>query len=162
MRKGDMRQEVRRCDVFLRHAAGAAVCLVLTMSFSSPALAQGTPSRQQTPFEGSWTGLCQDGKPFVFVTLRADGDTLTGTVSLGNATFGYVAGKAGTCTTVEPASRHHAMAARVTSVEGKRLTVEAVRGPRLEIVLTGADTARMRFLSVGLDDNFFEIRKTTA
>ena len=35
-------------------------------------------------YAGAWEGKCQDGRTFVVLVLRADGDQLAGTVSIGN------------------------------------------------------------------------------
>jgi len=35
-------------------------------------------------YAGTWEGKCQDGRTFVVLTLRAEGDQLAGTVSIGN------------------------------------------------------------------------------
>ena len=35
-------------------------------------------------YAGTWEGKCQDGRTFVVLALRAEGDQLAGTVSIGN------------------------------------------------------------------------------
>jgi hypothetical protein len=98
-------------------------------------------SNAGAPFAGRWKGVCQDGKAFVLLTLRATSNQIEGTISLGNVNLGNSAGnKSGTCTATDPASRDHSTSIKDAVVDGQKLTFQSSRGLQVEIILTGRDT----------------------
>jgi hypothetical protein len=110
-------------------------------------------------FAGTWTGLCQDGKPFVILSLHVVSNKIEGTVSIANANYGGSSSNGASCTVQDPASPDHAMPILRTVVEGKKLTMDT-RGPQVQIVLTGKDAARLSFPTEDNAEAFFEIHKT--
>jgi hypothetical protein len=140
---------------------------VLTVSTLLAALLT-TPLSAQTDdaapsiesFAGTWTGLCQDGKVFVILSLHVVSNKVEGTISIANANFGASSAKgAGSCSVTDPASPDHAMQIVHPTVDGSKLTGDT-RGPQIEIDLTGKDTARLRFPSADNANAFFELHKT--
>ena len=123
------------------------------------------PRAANTPtaasFAGTWKGVCKDGKTFVLITLRFDGDKVEGTLSLGSINLGNPgANGAGTCTVTEPAVAEHSVPILRTMVAGNRMILDS-SGPELQMVLTGESTAQLRFPSESSDATYFEIRRTS-
>jgi hypothetical protein len=141
------------------------LCVVL-LGISSPVLlpqsdASGSVNNRAA-FAGTWKGVCQDGKPFVFLTLRSTSSEIEGTISLGDVNLGNsAADKGGTCTATNPASRDHSMSIKNAAVDGQKLTFESSRGTQVEMILTSKDTAKLRFPGTPMEDASFEIHKAT-
>ena len=139
---------------------------VLLIAISAPLLwaqsdASG-PSNAGAAFAGMWKGVCQDGKPFILLTLRSTSNEIEGTMSLGNVSLGDSAGnKVGSCTATDPASRDHSTSIKDVVVDGQKLTFESSRGPQVEITLTSRDTAKLRFPGTPMEDASFEIHKAS-
>jgi hypothetical protein len=49
------------------------------------------------------------------------------------------------------------MSIKDATVDGQKLTFEASRGPQIEMILTGKDSAQIRFPGTALADASFEI-----
>lgn len=136
---------------------GSVGPLVCNLSAQADAAALPNP----TVFAGTWKGVCQDGKPFVLITLRFVANKVEGTISLGDIHLGNPATNgAGTCTATTPANAEHSMPILSAMVDGKRLVFDS-RGPQLEMILTGETTAQLRFPSESMAASYFEIRKAS-
>jgi hypothetical protein len=143
------------------------LCCVVLLGISSPVLRPQSDasghSNSRAAFAGMSEGVCQDGKPFVFLTLRSTSSEIEGTISLGDVNLGNSAGtKGGTCTATNPASRDHSMSIKNAAVDGQKLTFESSRGTQVEIILASEDTAKLRFPGTPMEDAAFEIHKTTS
>jgi hypothetical protein len=154
--------QLRKCASTV-HPSPMHLC-VLLIAISAPLLrAQSDASRSsdtRAAFSGRWKGVCQDGKAFILLTLRSTSNEIEGTLSLGNVTLGDSAGNnGGTCTATDPASRNHSTSIKDAAVDGQKLTFESSRGPRIEIILTSRDTARLRFPGTPMEHASFEIHK---
>lgn len=138
-------------------------CVVWIALLGSILLAQSDASGSSNSgaaFAGMWKGVCQDGKPFILLTLRSASNEIVGTVSLGNVKLGNSAGdKGGACTVADPADREHSMAVTNAAVNGQKLTFEASRGPQVEMTLANENTAKLRFPGTPMEDVSFEIHK---
>src|SRR5579864_744076 len=65
----------------------------------------GAADQSLTDFAGTWRGICQDGNPFVILTIRVNGGILAGDISIANMQGGN-----GQCATVTDApTAEHAM-----------------------------------------------------
>ena len=140
-------------------------CVVL-LGISSPVLRPQNDAsgsfNNRAAFAGMWKGECQDGKPFVFLTLRSTSSAIEGTISLGNVDLGNSTGnKGGSCTATTPASHDHSMSIKNVAVDGQKLTFESSRGTQVEMILASEDTAKLRFPGTPMEDASFEIHKTT-
>lgn len=108
-----------------------------------------------------WKGVCQDKKPFVLLTLRSTSNKIVGSVSLGNVQLGNSGeNKGGICTATDPANREHAIPIENATLDGRKLTFKASRGPEMEMILTSDDTAKLRFPGTPMEDVSFEVHKT--
>lgn len=109
-------------------------CVVLIGASGTILRAQAhpsSPSNNSAAFAGSREGTCQDGKPFVLLTLRPTTDDIEGTISLGNVNLGNSPeNKGGTCTTTDPASPGHSMPIKHALVDGQKLTLEFLEACR--------------------------------
>ena len=47
------------------------------------------------------------------------------------------------------------------TLDGRKLTFKASRGPEIEMILTSEDTAKLRFPGTAMEDVSFEVYKTT-
>lgn len=151
-----------------KHHSGIApspllIC-VLLIAVLGPLLQAQTnasrPSNAGPAFAGMWRGVCQDGKAFVLLTLKSTSNEIEGTISLGNVSLGSSAeNKSGTCTATDPASPDHSASIKDAVVVGQKLTFQSSRGPRVEIILTSRDTAKLSFPGTPMEDASFEIHK---
>ncbi len=155
---------IGRCFCRSKRIAWATVLwfsLMGPLASSLSAQVDAASSPNPALFAGTWKGVCQDGKPFVLITLRFVANKVEGTVSLGNIKLGEPAANgAGTCTSTTPATAEHSMPILSAMVDGKRLVFDS-RGPQLEMILTGDATAQLRFPSESMAASYFEIHKAS-
>jgi hypothetical protein len=112
------------------------------------------------PLGGEWVGTCQDGRPFVMVSLRQAVSGYSGTISLGNLKITSPPGApTGACAVNDPASPDHAMKITNTVVRNGLLTFDSDRGQEYEMKRTGVDTADMRFVGTNRDESWFGLRR---
>lgn len=139
-------------------------CSVLLILLLIPVLrAQNqasNPAANKAAFAGMWKGVCQDGKPFALLTLRAAANRMDGTMSLGNTVFGNPSGKTGTCSVTDPANEEHSKAIKNAVIEGQKLTFETSSGQQVEMILASDKTARLEVMDTPMQDAIFEIHKT--
>src|ERR1700735_111239 len=123
--------------------------VALAMAFPWTQAAQNSaPDEGLRSFAGTWRGLCQDGNPFVILSLKVNGRDLTGDISMA-----HMNGDNGQCTTViDPPSPQHAMKISGVKVEGKTLSFQGSPRARFEVSLAGARTAKLKFLGTPVED----------
>jgi hypothetical protein len=142
----------------------ALVCMLL-LSPMHPTLTAQTKaptSVNRSSFAGTWRGLCDDGKPFVLLTLSPTSNQIEGTISLGNVKFGSsTVSNSNTCTVADPADAAHATTIKNAALDGSRLTFEYSQGQQIEVDLTHPGTAKLRFLGTPYEETSFVINKTS-
>ena len=112
-------------------------------------------------FAGTWKGVCQDGKPFVLITLRFVANKVEGTLSLANVKLGDPAANgAGACTATDPVTADHSIPILRTMIAGNRLVLDS-QGPELEMILTGESTAQLKFPGESTAATYFNIRRVS-
>lgn len=112
------------------------------------------------PMAGEWVGMCQDGRPFVTVSLQPAVGGYGGTISVGNVKITSEPGAAeGSCEVRNPPSTEHAMKIAKASVTGGLLTFDSDRGQEYEMQMTGNDTAKLRFVGTNRDESWFGLRR---
>ena len=120
----------------------------------------GTVRAASSPMAGSWGGTCQDGRPFVMVSLRPAVGGYGGTISLGNVKVtSQPAAATGSCLVKDAASAEHAMKITKAAVTGKVLTFDSEHGQEYEMRLTGSDSAELRFVGTNRDESWFGLRR---
>jgi len=73
-----------------------------------------TADQPLVDFAGTWRGICQDGNPFVILSIKVSGGALAGDITIANMQGGN-----GQCATViDPPSPDHAM-----KIDGARVRV---------------------------------------
>ena len=113
-----------------------------------------------SPMAGEWVGMCQDGRPFVMVTLRPAVGGYGGTISIGNVKVTSQPGATiGTCTAKDPASAEHAMKIAKAWMVDKTLTFDSENGQEYEMRPTGSDAAELRFVATNRDESWFALRR---
>jgi hypothetical protein len=89
----------------------------------------GSVRAGSSPMAGEWVGRCQDGKPFVRLTLTPAVGGYGGTISLGNVKVTSAPAAAeGTCTVKDPPSPEHSLKITKASVTGQLLTIDSANG----------------------------------
>jgi hypothetical protein len=112
------------------------------------------------PLAGEWVGTCQDGRPFVRVSLRPAVGGYGGTISLGNVKVTSQPGApVGTCRVNDPPSAEHAIRIAKASLAGEMLTFDSDHGQEYEMERTGGDTAELRFVGTNRDESWFGLRR---
>jgi hypothetical protein len=112
------------------------------------------------PLAGEWVGMCQDGRPFVTVSLRPAVGGYGGTISLGNVKITSQPGAPlGACTVNDPPSPEHAMRITQAVVVDGMLTFDSEHGQEYELKSTGGDTAELRFVGTNRDESWFGLRR---
>jgi hypothetical protein len=143
----------------------SVLACVLLLSPIHPTLAAQTNTQASVnppSFAGTWKGLCNDGKPFVLLTLSPSSNQIEGTISLGNVKFGSsTVSHTNSCTVADPADPGHSMPIRNAALDGSKLTFDYARGQQIEIDLTRQGTARLRFLGTPYEESSFLIDKTS-
>jgi len=120
-------------------------------------LAQSSAADQPlTDFAGTWRGICQDGNPFVILSVKVSGGTLAGDISIANMQGGN-----GQCATVtDPPSPEHAMKLDGAKVQGNVFSFQGSPKARFEMSLVGSQTARLKFLGTPVEDTPWELVKS--
>jgi hypothetical protein len=119
----------------------------------APVKAEGVLSS----FAGNWRGICQDGKPFVVLTLKVDGNDLVGDISIAN-----MSGDNGQCVAVtDPPSPEHAMKISGATLAGPILSFRASSHAQFTMALDDAKTAKLRFLGTPVEDSPWRLTKTS-
>jgi hypothetical protein len=129
----------------------------LVVAFPGAQLAHsGESSESPSAFEGTWKGICGDGKPFVILSPQASGKELAGDVSIANMN-----GEEGQCSAVlDPPSPEHAMKIRRARIEGKILSFQGSPNARFEMSLENAQSARLKLLGTPVEDNPWRLAKS--
>ena len=119
-------------------------------------LAQSSAADQPlTDFAGTWRGICQDGNPFVILSVQVSGGTLAGDISIANMQGGN-----GQCATVtDPPSPEHAMKIDGAKVQGNVFSFQGSPKARFEMSLVGTQTARLKFLGTPVEDTPWKLVK---
>ena len=108
-----------------------------------------------TSFAGTWKGICQDGNPFVILSLKVSGRDLVGDISIAN-----MHGDNGQCASViDPPSPQHAMKISSAKLEGKTLSFDGSPNARFQMSLDGTQTAKLKFLGTPVEDTPWQITK---
>jgi hypothetical protein len=131
----------------------AAVLAALPLTL----LAQSSAADQPlTDFAGTWRGICQDGNPFVILSVKVSGGTLAGDISIANMQGGN-----GQCATVtDPPSPEHAMKIDGARVQGNVFSFQGSPKARFEMSLVGIQTARLKFLGTPVEDTPWKLVKS--
>lgn len=109
-------------------------------------------------FAGTWKGICQDGNPFVILSITVSGKDLVGDISIAN-----MHGENGQCETVTDApSPQHAMKISSAKVEGSIFRFQGSEKARFEMSLLGAQTATLKFLNTPVEDKPWQLVKSPA
>jgi hypothetical protein len=120
-------------------------------------LAQSSAADQPlTDFAGTWKGICQDGNPFVILSIRVSGGTLAGDISIANMQGGN--GQCGTV--IDPPSPEHAMKIDGAKVQGNVFSFQGSPKARFEMSLVGAQAARLKFLGTPVEDTPWKLVKS--
>jgi hypothetical protein len=132
-------------------AAAILAMLPLTLSVQSSAADQPL-----TDFAGTWKGICQDGNPFVILTIGVSGGALAGDISIANMQGGN-----GQCATVtDPPTAEHAMKIDGAKVQGNTLSFQGSPKARFEMSLVDTQTARLKFLGTPVEDTPWKLVKS--
>jgi len=116
----------------------------------------GAADQSLTDFAGTWKGICQDGNPFVILTIRVNGGTLAGDISIANMQGGN-----GQCATVtDPPTAEHAMKIDGAKVQGSIFSFQGSAKARFEMSLVDAQTARLKFLGTPVEDTPWKLVKS--
>jgi hypothetical protein len=140
-------------------AALTAVTVVVVIA-SAGGWFLGTVRAGGVPMGGEWVGMCQDGRPFVSVSLRQAVSGYSGTMSLGNVKITSQPGNpVGACTVNDPPSAEHAMKITNTVLRDGVLTFDSEHGQEYEMKRTGGDSAELRFVGTNRDESWFGLRR---
>ena len=120
-------------------------------------VAQEKPAQVEDlkPFAGSWKGICEDGGPFVLLTLKISEGGLVGEISLAN-----MKGEDGQCAhVINPPSPEHAKRISGAKVKNKTLSFNGSSSMQFEMLLDGTEGARLRLLGTPVEDAPWRLRK---
>jgi hypothetical protein len=107
-------------------------------------------------FAGTWRGICQDGNPFVILSIKVSGGALAGDISIANMNGGN-----GQCAEVtDPPSPEHAMKIDGAKVQGNIFSFQGSQKARFEMSLVGTKTARLKFLGTPVEDTPWQLVKS--
>jgi hypothetical protein len=107
-------------------------------------------------FAGTWKGICQDGNPFVILSITLSGRDLLGDISIAN-----MHGENGQCETIIDApSPQHAMKISGARVDGGILSFQGSEKARFEMSLSGAQAAKLKFLNTPVEDKPWQLVKS--
>jgi hypothetical protein len=121
-------------------------------------LAQNSGADGMASFAGAWKGICQDGHPFVLLSIRVSGNDLVGDISIAN-----MHGENGQCETVTDApSPQHAMKISSAKVEGGIFRFQGSEKARFEMSLMSGQTATLKFLNTPVEDKPWQLVKSPA
>lgn len=134
------------------------LAMVALLTAASTLLAQNSGARDTlSPFVGTWRGICQDGGPFVILTIKVSGRDLAGDISIAN----MQGGGNGQCAKVnDPPSPEHAMTIGGAKVEGNVFSFQGSPKARFEMSLVDAQTARLKFLGTPVEETPWELVKS--
>jgi hypothetical protein len=129
----------------------------LVLAFPWTQLAQNSGADEAlSSFAGVWRGTCQDGNPFVILSIKVTGRDLTGDISMANMN-----GDNGQCATViDLPSPQHAMKISGAKLEGKTLSFQGSPKARFQMSLTGAQTAKLKFLGTRVEDTPWRLTRS--
>ena len=130
---------------------------LLAAALPSTLRAQNSTTDQPlTDFAGTWRGICQDGNPFVILSIKVSGGALAGDISIANMQGGN-----GQCAKVtDPPSPEHAMKIDGAKVQGNIFSFQGSQKARFEMSLVGAQTARLKFLNTPVEDTPWQLVKS--
>lgn len=108
-------------------------------------------------FQGTWKGVCADGKDFVVVILtQIEAGGLGGTVRLANMR----GGDDGQCATVvDPPSEKHALAVTDAKLSGSTITFRGGKRTEFAMSLQNGMDAHLRFIGTASEDHPWKLRK---
>jgi hypothetical protein len=120
-------------------------------------LAQNSgPGASPSSFAGTWTGICQDGQPFVVLTLKVSGQDLAGEIRMAN-----MSGDNGQCAAVvDPPSPEHAIKISGAKPEGKTLRFVGAQKLRFEMSLDGAQTATLKLIGTPVEETPWQLKRS--
>ena len=109
-----------------------------------------------TSFAGTWRGICQDGTPFVILSIKVSGKDLVGDISIAN-----MHGENGQCVKViDPPTPQHAMKIIGAKLEGNVLSFQGSEKARFEMSLVSAESARLKLLKTPVEDTPWQLVKS--
>ena len=133
------------------------VVTVALLTAASTLLAQnGGADGTLSSFAGTWRGICQDGNPFVILTIKVSGKDLAGDISIANMNGGN-----GQCAKViDPPSPEHAMKIDDAKVEGNTFSFQGSPKARFEMSLVDAQSASLKFLGTPAEETPWQLVKS--
>lgn len=133
------------------------VTAAVLAAFPTAVWAQSNAADQPlADFAGTWRGICQDGNPFVILSIKVSGGTLAGDISIANMQGGN-----GQCATVnDPPSPEHAMKIDGAKVQGNVFSFQGSPKARFEMSLVGGQNARLKFLGTPVEDTPWKLVKS--
>jgi len=124
-----------------------------------------SPAAATNPFDsfvGTWEGKCQDDRTFVVLDLKASGNQLEGTVSIGN----MHGDDQGACRLVlNPPVPEHAQKIEDAVANNKILSFKGPKhaegtSARFELKLTGPNQAQLKLMNTPVADHPWQLVKT--
>jgi hypothetical protein len=107
------------------------------------------------PFAGTWKGICEDGSPFILLTLKVSEGSLVGEISLAN-----MKGEDGQCAhVINPPSPEHAKKIGGPKVKNKTLSFSGSSSMQFEMSLDGTLGAKLRLLGTPVENRPWRLRK---
>jgi hypothetical protein len=107
-------------------------------------------------FAGTWRGICQDGNPFVILSIKVGSEALAGDISIANMNGGN-----GQCAAVtDPPTAEHAMKIDSAKVQGNIFSFQGSPKARFEMSLVDTQTARLKFLGTPVEDTPWKLVKS--
>jgi len=157
---------------FARHVLGSCLKKIVTMALLSYAVAfigvgtavcgqkEAEPA-EPSAFVGTWTGICQDKKPFVILILHEEKGQIAGTLSIANM-HGNV--DAGCEEVVDPPTPEHAKEILDAKVEGSTLSFSwgkkaGSEAPKFEMKLVGKKEGELKFFGTPVENNPWKVAK---
>ncbi len=136
-----------------------ATMALLVVALPWALLAQnGRADGSLASFAGTWKGICQDGHPFVILSISVSGNDLVGEISIAN-----MHGENGQCETVTDApSPEHAMKISSAKVEGGIFRFQGSEKARFEMSVMGAQAATLKFLNPSVEEKPWQLVKSPA
>jgi hypothetical protein len=132
-----------------------AVAFLATLPLT-PVVQSSAADQPLTDFAGTWRGICQDGNPFVILSIKVSGGTLAGDISIANMQGGN-----GQCATViDPPSPEHSMKIDSARVQGHIFSFQGSPKARFEMSLVGTQTAQLKFLGTPVEGTPWKLVKS--
>lgn len=131
--------------------------VAMLAALPSTLLAQNSTAVQPlNDFAGTWRGICQDGNPFVILSIKVSGGALAGDISIANMQGGN-----GQCAKViAPPTPEHAMKIDGAKVQGNVFSFQGSQKARFEMSLAGTETARLKFMNTPVEDTPWQLVKS--